>query len=181
MTRVRHLGDKDLPGEFRAIFERLRAERGYIPSLYGALAQSPALLRDFIGITDDLRNETVLDARLRELAVLTVAQVTGAATMWLSHVPLARAAGLTDEQVLGLPVWRRHPSFSDEERAVIAYAEAVTRDARAPDDVWQAARAFLDEREMVELTLTAGFYNMVARFLEAVEVDVDPEYLDSNR
>lgn len=177
MTRVSHLSDDDLPPEFRPIFEQLRAERGYIPSLYAALAHSPALLNDFITITGHLRDST-LDPRWRELAILTVAHLAGAATMWISHLPIARAAGLSEDQILGLPVWQRHPSFSHEDRAIIACTEAVTRDIRVPEDTWQAARTFLSERAMVELTLTAGFYNMVARLLEAVAVDVDPEYLD---
>ena len=148
-----------------------------MPSLYRALAHSPALLREFISMTATLRSETELDPKLRELAILGVAQSTGAATQWLAHLPLARAAGLTEEQIDGLAVWERHPAFSREERAVLRFAESVTRDVGASREAWDGVRAFLGERECVELTLTVGFYNMVSRFLETVQLDVDPEYV----
>jgi alkylhydroperoxidase family enzyme len=177
MTRVPHREREELPEEFRGLFDSMSQERGYVPNLYRTLAHSPVLLRDFVEMTADIRSRTALDPRLRELAILAVARVTGAAIQWLSHIPVALAAGVPQEQITGLPVWERHPSFDDHERAVIRFAEAVTRDVRPAEDAWQAVRAFLSDREMVELTLVVGYYNMVARFLETVQVDVDPEYL----
>ena len=176
MTRVAHLDREDLPEEFRGLFADLAATRGYVPSLYRALAHSPGLLREFVSMTAAIRSETVLDPKFRELAILGVALVTGAPTQWLAHLPLARAAGLTEEQIDGLVVWRRYPAFSAEERAVLAFAESVTREVGASREAWEGVRAFLSERECVELTLTVGFYNMVSRFLETVELDVDREY-----
>jgi alkylhydroperoxidase family enzyme len=181
MTRLPDLDAEDLPEEFRGLLDGLLAERGWVPNLYRTLAHSPVLLRDFLGITADLRHNTALEPKLRELAILGVAKVTGAPIQWLSHLPLARAAGLTEEQVTGLPVWERHPAFSEEERAVLAFAEALTREVRVPEGVWQGVRAFLGDQELVELVLTVGFYNMVARFLEGLEIDVDAEYVHGAR
>jgi hypothetical protein len=38
-------------------------------------------------------------------------------------------------------------------------------------------RRFLNEQEIVELTLTVGTYNLVSRFLEGLEVDLEPKRL----
>ncbi|MFN0164338.1 MAG: carboxymuconolactone decarboxylase family protein, partial [Burkholderiales bacterium] len=48
--------------------------------------------------------------------------------------------------------------------------DAMTREIRVPDGVFAAARAHFDEQEMVELTATIGGYNLVSRFLEAMQV-----------
>jgi alkylhydroperoxidase family enzyme len=177
MARVPYLQRDELPEGFRGIFDNLLEERGYVPNLYRTLAHSPALLRAFIDMTADIRTRTSLQPKLRELAILTVARLTGATIQWLSHIPLALAAGLSSGQLRALTDWERHPSFSEEERAVIRFSEAVTRDVNANDEVWQALRGYLDDRDAVELTLIVGFYNMVARFLGTMKVDVDPEYL----
>jgi 4-carboxymuconolactone decarboxylase len=56
---------------------------------------------------------------------------------------------------------------------VLAYADEVTEGVRAKKATFKRLGKFLSEQEIVELTLTIGFYGMVARFLEALEVDVD--------
>ena len=177
MTHVTHRLPSDLPEESRSLLDGLERDRGYVPNLYRMLAHNPVLLRDFLQVTADVRSETRLDAKLRELAILTVARVTGAAIQWLSHLPIAVAAGLTPDQVIGLPVWEHHPGFSEIERAAIAYAEHVVRAGHVPEQLAADLRVYLDEQETVELAFTVSYYLMVARFQQALEVDVDPEYI----
>jgi alkylhydroperoxidase family enzyme len=57
------------------------------------------------------------------------------------------------------------------DNAVLAYADAMTRQIRVPDDVFAAVRRHFPEREVVELTATIGGYNLVSRFLEAIQID----------
>jgi alkylhydroperoxidase family enzyme len=45
-----------------------------------------------------------------------------------------------------------------------------------PDDVFREARAHLSEAEVVELTLAAGYWGMVARLLVALEIDLEPSF-----
>ena len=177
MARTSYPNPGELGGEAGALLEAIGEDRGYVPNLYRMLAHSPALLGDFVEMTGHVRDTLSLPAAFRELAILTVAQTARTPTPWLSHLPIARAAGVSGEQILGLTVWERHPTFSDEERAVIRFAEEVTRDVRATDDTWRALSAFLDPRQLVELSFVVGYYNMVARYLVALRIDIDPEYL----
>ena len=61
--------------------------------------------------------------------------------------------------------------FDDRDRAVIEYAEAMTRQIRVPDELFRRIRQGFSEREVVELTATVAGYNMVSRFLEALQID----------
>lgn len=173
MARLPYRDRDELPEEYRYLFDNLSRESGRVGNIFRAMAHSPRLLHQFMRLGSDLRYRTRLDPRLRELAILTVGRLTGAVYEYVHHLALARRVGVTDEQIAGLPVWERHPAFGEQERAVIRYAEAVTRDIRVPDAVWQAVRAFLDEEQMVELTLTVAFYNLVVRFLEAIQVELE--------
>jgi AhpD family alkylhydroperoxidase len=173
MARLPYRDRDELPEEYRYLFDNLRQESGRVGNIFRAMAHSPHLLHQFMRLGSALRYRTRLDPRLRELAILTVGRLTGAAYEYVHHLALARRAGVSEEQVAGLPVWERHPAFNEQERAVIRYAETVTRDIRVPDAVWEAVRAFLDEEQMVELTLTIAFYNLVVRFLEPVQVELE--------
>ena len=62
---------------------------------------------------------------------------------------------------------------TDADRAVIDYTDAMTRSIEVPEGVFAAVRRHFAERETVELTATIAAYNLVSRFLEAVQVDHD--------
>jgi alkylhydroperoxidase family enzyme len=39
--------------------------------------------------------------------------------------------------------------------------------------VWDGVRALFDDEQLVELTLTVAYYNMVVRFLEPIQVELE--------
>lgn len=80
---------------------------------------------------------------------------------------------MTDEQIAALDGWEASDQFDARERAVLAYADAMTRDVTVPDNVFAGVRARFDEREAIELTATIAFYNLVSRFLVALGVDLE--------
>ncbi len=53
---------------------------------------------------------------------------------------------------------------------MLTFTDALTRSALVPDDVFQAVRGILTDRELVELTLVVAAYNMVSRFVNALDV-----------
>ena len=56
------------------------------------------------------------------------------------------------------------------ERAVLAYTDAMTRQVQVSDTVFAAVQVHLSDAHMVELTATVAAYNMVSRFLEALQI-----------
>ena len=175
MARLRYIERDELPEEKRYLFDNLSRDGGRVGNLFRVLGHSPQLLHQFMRLGSDLRSRTKLDPRLRELAILTVGRLADAPYEYVHHIAIARRLGVTDAQIEGLPVWERHPAFSERERAVMRYAETITRDVRVPDEQFAAVRAFLDDEQMVELTLNIAFYNLVVRFLEPMQVDLEED------
>ena len=56
---------------------------------------------------------------------------------------------------------------------MLAYADAMTLQVQVPQPLFDALRAQLDDREVVELTATVAGYNMVSRFLEALQIEIE--------
>jgi alkylhydroperoxidase family enzyme len=57
---------------------------------------------------------------------------------------------------------------------VLAYADTMTRDIAVPNDVFAEIKRHFNDREIVELTVLIGTYNMNARVLQALQLDLEP-------
>jgi alkylhydroperoxidase family enzyme len=82
---------------------------------------------------------------------------------------------LTAEQVRAIADWRASDLFSAQQRALLSYTDAMTRDIDVADSVFEEVRTYFSERQVVELTMLIGAYNMLTRFLKALKVDPEPE------
>ena len=175
MARLSYLERDDLPELERGIFDDLLKQRGSIGNIFRVVAHSPLLLRRMLYFSDGLRNRTKLDPRYRELAIMTVGRLTECEYEYVHHQAFAQRVGVRPEQVEKLTNWETDPAFNEQERAVIRYATEVTEQVRVADDTFNALRDFLDDEQIVELTLNTGFYNMVVRFLLPMQVDLESD------
>jgi alkylhydroperoxidase family enzyme len=168
MARVPLLQEQDHP-EFAELIERFRAgRRGRLINIYRMLLNSPALAESWFNHSNAVRWRTALDGRLREIIIIRLGHLVGSRYVLRQHVP-----SLAPE-CDALADWRDSPFFSAPERAALAYADTMTRDVRVPDAVFAELKHHFDDRRIVELTVLIGTYNMNARVLEALELDLEP-------
>ena len=172
MARVRLNETQDLPEDHRWLFERME-QRGSLLNIFRALSHSPEAMRRFMKFGSYLLEEGRLDPALRELAILRAGAVCRSPYEFSQHISIGRRAGLTDAQIRGC-LAQTMQLFDPRQMAVLQYAGALSADSSVPDATYEAVSAHLNEEEMVELTLVIGFYNMVSRTLNALEVDIDP-------
>lgn len=175
MARVPYLNREDLSESDREIFDNLVAERGQpVGNIFRTLAHTPDLLRRFLALGGELRNQTVIDPKLRELALLTVGRITNAEYEFVHHWNLARRVGVSREKLEALADWERSAVYSDQERAVIRYAAEATTNVEIKDATWNALKSFMDTRTIMELVQNVAFYNMVVRVLVPARVELEP-------
>ena len=154
------------------LVERIKRERGgKLLNLYRMLLHSPPVAEGWLAFFTAVRQKGTLSGRHRELAIMRIAVINGADYEFTQHVPFALAEGVTQAQLDALRAGREPDGLTGADRAVLAYADAMTRQVRVPDDVFARVREQFAERELVELTATVAGYNCVSRFLEAVGVD----------
>ena len=139
-------------------------------NLYGMLLHSPPVAEGWLAFLTAIRQKCSLSGRDRELVIMRIAVLNGADYEFQQHVPFAQQEGITDEQIEALRDGQAD-AFDARERDVLAYCESMTREIHVPDAVFQAVRPHFNDREMVELTATIAAYNLVSRFLEALQVD----------
>jgi 4-carboxymuconolactone decarboxylase len=172
MTRTPNRVDPAQPAttaEGKAAEARILASRGNISPLYRVLLHSLPIAQGWESLLTAVRQQTAIDPALRELIILRVAVLNRADYEYEAHLPYARAAGLSDQQIEALKGADR-TGFSDVERLVLDYTDALTTDVHVDDALFGRVRAHFDPRGLVEVTATIAAYNMVSRFLIGLHV-----------
>lgn len=154
----------------RPLVDRITAERGGVLHLYQMLLHSPPVAEGWLTYLTAIRQKSSLPGALRELVIMRVAILNGAPYEADQHAPIALKEGMTQAQLDDLPKWQDSKLFDDTERAVLAYTDAMTRNIQVEASVSEAIRQRFPHRQVVELTATVAAYNMVSRFLEALQV-----------
>jgi AhpD family alkylhydroperoxidase len=99
-----------------------------------------------------------------QLVHLRASQINGCGVCVHMHARDLRKAGQPDEKIDTVAGFRDAPFFSDEERAALALAEAVTRLADrsdpVPDEVFEEAAAHFDEQQLGALILSIAHVNL---------------------
>jgi alkylhydroperoxidase family enzyme len=144
-------------------------------ALYQALANSPRLLRAYAALAKGLRYEAETPRALRELVILRTGQLTSSDYEWAHHRKMAAAAGVPEQQVRELERWRESDLFDARERAALRCADEV-HDLALSDEGFRELRSVFSNSEAVELVLLAAFYQSVARVIQGLGLEVEPEY-----
>ena len=156
--------------DLAAIERSILAERGRISALYQVLLNSAPLAEGWEKLLTAIRNRSSLPPDVRELVILRVAVQNRAPFEFAAHVPHARRAGVSEEKIRALETQDIGAPFDAADRAVLAFADAMTRDVQVPDALYEPIARRFDAQGVVELVATIAAYNMVSRFLEALRI-----------
>jgi 4-carboxymuconolactone decarboxylase len=154
------------------VAERVAALGAHQVNLYRALAHAPDLLRAWMDFAWLLRGHTATSRRLRELMILRTALLHHSQYEWHQHRRMAREEGVTETQVAELEMWRTSDKFDASEKAALALTDAIVAGDAPPEVIRELERHF-GYAQRVELTVTAAFYAMVPRVLDALGVPVE--------
>jgi alkylhydroperoxidase family enzyme len=175
MARVALIAEKEHPELAETIAKIKGARGGRLINIYRLMLHSPALANAWFELNQAVRYGTEIDGQCREIAVIRVAILNKVEYVQRAHGPAyALKEGLTPYQVNALADWRPSTLFSEKQRALLGYVDAITREIEVPEAVFQEARKHFTERQTVELTMLIGAYNMLTRFLQALKVDAEP-------
>jgi len=174
MARVTLIDEHATP-DIAALVAKIRGARGgQLHVFYQALLHTPALASAWFDFNNAVRFQASLDDRLRELVIMRVAALTGCDYVWKVHeMQYAAPAGVTPQQVEALRDWRKSGVYGGKESALLAYVDAMTRDVAVPDAIFDGMRKHFSEREILELTVLIGAYNMQTRLLRALDIQPD--------
>lgn len=156
--------------ELAEVEQRILAERGRISLLYQALLNSPSIATGWEGMLTAVRNRTSVPADLRELMILRVAVLNEAVFEFDAHIPHALLAGLSQRKIDAVRETPLSDLFSAQELLVLELTDRMTLDVKVPQELMDRLNARHDPKAVVEIVATVAAYNMVSRFLVALNV-----------
>lgn len=171
-TRIEPLSPQRAGLLTRAMYRIARRRFGQVPEPFTVTAHHRGLM-----IAGAL-HETMLDrasktlpVSVRELAVFWTARTVGCSWCVDFGSMLQRLDGLDMERLKDIENYRSSTAFSDDERAAIAYADAMTTDPHTVTDEQVAdLRARFGDAGVIELTYQIGVENMRARMNTALGI-----------
>lgn len=150
-----------------------------------ALLHAPKVADGWNGLLGAIRTRTSLPDNIREIAICRPALINEAWFEWIHHVPLLKESESFKSDPSKLDtVQELHPTsqgkLDHHEWATLRYADAMTRTVKVPQGLFDEVKGLFSEQEVVEITATVASYNLVSRFLVALDVgeqnDKAPEF-----
>jgi 4-carboxymuconolactone decarboxylase len=149
----------------------LSSGAGGLAGPFNAMLYAPPVGHALQELGAAIRFRTQLAPRIREMAILVVAQAWDSGYERASHEPIGREAGLTEPEIEALRVGA-DPGFTDkQEQVAYSVVRALTAPAADLDDQeYDTAVAVLGEQALVELSALVGYYSTLALQLRIFRV-----------
>ncbi|MGB6942603.1 MAG: carboxymuconolactone decarboxylase family protein [Bryobacteraceae bacterium] len=168
-TPISPVSKENAAPEVQPTLENMTQRFGKVPAFFGTMARMPEAFSHFLPFYTAVIEHGTVERKYKELAYLKASLINGCEYCFRAHSASGKKNGVTDEQIKALAFFHRSPIFDAQEKAVILYAERVTRGASAirPPALDELKQYFSDD-QIVELTLAVCVANFTNRFNDAM-------------
>jgi uncharacterized peroxidase-related enzyme len=175
MARVPYVEKETAHADVKKLYEGFETQFGLrqVPNVVKALANSPGLANKVFPLANYFMNQSPLDKRVRELAVLMLMKRCDCEYGFVRHIDIAKGVGISQEQIDAIGSYQSSRLFSDDDKLVLRYAEELTTKVRVDDDLYSKVKKVVGDGNIIELTGAIAFWNMMARNLNALQVGLE--------
>ena len=142
------------------------------------LATHPPLAAAWLTWSTAIGVGWLLPPRLKEIAILRVAWLYGAAYEWTHHVILGQPHGLTNAHFEALKGDPAAPLWSDVERWVIRAVDDNVERRQISQETWNGLATELDHKQILELLFTIGSYMALSVVFNGAIVPPEQSFVD---
>jgi 4-carboxymuconolactone decarboxylase len=176
MPRVAPItGKSDVPAEHHAVVDAVTQVFGGVRGPFSMLLHSPKLAERMLGLVTFFRDGSIVEPRLRSVAILTAVREREAAYVWAAQVGAALRNGLA-EDVINLIRAKGDPgTLAAEEWEIVTFTRQLMRTNRVDQAVFDALRNRHGTQWLVELTAAANYFALLSGVVNAFEVAAPPD------
>jgi uncharacterized peroxidase-related enzyme len=169
MATVAPVTEQQADAKLKAIFDNLKQKLGKVPNFFAILAHKPQILETFLPFYQAVTGPGAVEQRYKELAYLKSSMTNGCEYCTRAHTASAKQAGVKPEEIQAITFYQRSPLFDDKDKAVIQYADQVTRGASGVSDgSRRELKKFFNDEQIVELTAVVAIANFTNRINDAL-------------
>jgi len=168
-------GKSDVPAEHHAVVDAVQKVFGNVRGPFSMLLHSPKLAERVLPLVTFFRDESVVEARLRSVAILTAVREREAAYVWAAQVAAARRNGLGEDVIDLIRARGDAGKLAAPERDIVTYTRQLMRTNRVDQAVFDALEKRYGAPWLVELTAAANYFAMLSGIVNAFEVAPPPD------
>lgn len=173
MARIPLPTRESLPDEaLQQRWDRL-AERGPVLNVLRLFLANPAIELN----ARQVWRASGLEPRARELVILRCAYTQQSTYEWHQHVRIAVGVGLTAADINAVRTWQDAPLFSEAERVLLAYVDALATTPRPSDEVFEAFAQGRSPAEVVGVTVLITLYFQLARIMAVLDLETEEPFV----
>jgi alkylhydroperoxidase family enzyme len=154
------------------MFDAIRSRGAEPLNMHLTLGNAPKLFKAYADLAFAIRAADV-PRQYRELIILRTTYLSGGEYETAQHRPMALSCGLTRAQLDAIADWKTSSVFDAPQQAILAYADEMAAEKGVSEATFAALSKFFNPKEIVELTISAGFYAAAARVTKALEVQLE--------
>ncbi len=162
--RIEPLGAEEMAPDALELAVQVRRnfkleENASIPAVIATMLHHPDLYRPRVEYTRQRLAASKLDLRDMEIAILRTAWRCNAPFSWGEHVPMAKRAGVTPEEIERLTGEVGAGGWKERDGAIVAAVDELHDDAMISDATWTSLAACFEPAQLIELVSLIGIYH----------------------
>lgn len=175
-SRVPLISNQTTDPEVQKIFQGALSRGGYILNLNRMIANAPKLMAPAGAYARALRyTADDIPRNYRELMIVRTLQVEGGDYEFALHTHMARSCGISQAQIDALPHWKTSKLFDEKEKAILAFSDGMDSRQGVDDATYSKLSSLFNPRQIVELTLTGGWYIGHSHESRALHLPIDDD------
>ena len=171
MPRVAPITSKaDVPAEHHAVVDKVVGVFGGVRGPFSILLHSPNLAERVLGLVTFFRDESIVEPKLRSVAILAAVREREAAYVWAAQVAAARRNGVSEEVIDLLRAKGDPGKLPAEEMEIVTYVRQLMRTNRIDQTAFDSLKNRYGTQWLVELTAAANYFALLSGVVNAFEV-----------
>ncbi|MHB8577864.1 MAG: carboxymuconolactone decarboxylase family protein [Dehalococcoidia bacterium] len=149
------------------------AERGPVLNILRLFMANPAIELN----ARQIWRASGLEPRAREIVILRSAATQQSTYEWHQHVRIASGEGLSRQEIAAIGDWRNATCFSESERVLLAYVDALAATPRPSDAEFSAFARDRSPAEILGVTMLITLYFQLARIMAAMDLETEEPFV----
>ena len=154
-----------------AEFERCRSEGTPRPESQAIRAHVPAAFWSFANTWRDVFHHGVADHSIKELCRVYVSRSVRCEFCGNQRSMKSARAGVIEDDYRALLDFEKSTRYDNRQKAALAYAEAITWDLPAGDELWARLHAHFSQAEIVEIGYFVAVTMGQQRWLRTLDIE----------
>ena len=145
-----------------------------VAAVYRTFAQHPPLYVTRQVLSEYIRLGSTLSPRVREMLILRIGYLCQSAYEWAAHARAGRAAGLSADEIRRIAAGSE-AGWSADDAAILRAVDELYENDAVSEPTWKALGAQFDQKQLLDVLITAGGYRMVSMALNTFGVPLEPD------